>query len=66
MVVCSAGTEWREELVQALELVAVVMKDKLASLPRPRVSPQMLGGVQEQVACTMVYVAEDFPGKNGS
>ena len=38
MVVSSAGTEWREELVQALELVAVVMKDKLASLHRPRVS----------------------------
>ena len=52
--------------MQALELVAVVMKDKLASLPRPRVSPQMLGGVLEQVACTMVYVAEDFPGKNSS
>ena len=41
MVVSSAGTEWREELVQALELVAVVMKDKLASLPRPRVSPHI-------------------------
>ena len=38
MVVSSAGTEWREEVVQALELVAVVMKDKLASLPGPRVS----------------------------
>ena len=31
--VSSAGMEWREELVQALEQVAVVMKDKLASLP---------------------------------
>ena len=37
MVVSSAGTEWREELMEALELVAVVMKDKLASLPRPHV-----------------------------
>ena len=41
MVVSSAGTKWREELVQTLELVAVVMKDKLASLPRPRVSPHI-------------------------
>ena len=41
MVVSSAGTEWREELVQALELVAVVMKDKLTSLPQPRVSPHI-------------------------
>ena len=35
----SAGAEWREELAQAMELVAEVMKDKLASLPRPRMSP---------------------------
>ena len=41
MVVSSAGMEWREELVQALEVVAVVMKDKLASLPQPRVSPHI-------------------------
>ena len=33
------GLFW--ELVHALKLVAVVMKDKLASLPRPRVSPHI-------------------------
>ena len=38
IVVSSAGDEWREELVQAMELVAEVMKDELASLPIPRVS----------------------------
>ena len=32
MVVFSAGVEWREELVQAMEFVAEVMKDKLANL----------------------------------
>ena len=37
LVVSSSGKEWREELVQALELVVEVMQDKLASLPRPRV-----------------------------
>ena len=38
-MVSSASAEWREELIQATELVAEVMKDKLASLPRPRESP---------------------------
>ena len=38
LVVSSAGAEWREELTQAMQLVAEVLKDKLASLPRPRES----------------------------
>ena len=38
-MVSSAGAEWREELIQAMELVAEIMKDKLASLPRPHKSP---------------------------
>ena len=59
----SAGMEWREELVQALELVAVVMKDKLASLPQPRVSPHIW---EEFWNKWPGHVAEDFPGKNGS
>ena len=61
MVVSSAGTEWREELVQALELVAVVMKDKLASLPRPRVSPHIWEEFWNKWPGQLA-----FPGKNGS
>ena len=65
MVVSSAGME-QEELVQALELVAVVMKDKLGeSSPTSCFAPN-LGGVLEQMAWTMGHVADDFPGKNGS
>ena len=37
-MVSSAGAEWREELTQAMELVAEIMQDKIASLPRPRES----------------------------
>ena len=40
MVVSSTVAEWREELVQVMEFVAEVM-GKLASFPRPRVSPNI-------------------------
>ena len=66
MVVSSAGTEWREELLQALEFVAVVMKDKACEFSPISCFAPHLGGVLEQMAWTMGYVAEDFPGKNGS
>ena len=60
LVVSSAGAEWREELTQAMELVAEVMKEKLASLPRPHESPHMWEEFWNKwsVGCT----AEDLSG----
>ena len=50
MMVSSVGMEWREELVQALQLIAVVMKDKACqSSPTSCFAPD-LGGVLEQMA----------------
>ena len=65
MVVSSAGME-REELVQALELAEVVVKDEACESSSTACFATHLGGVLEQMAWTMGCVAEDFPDKNGS
>ena len=64
LVVSSVAAEWREGLIQAMELVAEAMKDKLASLPRPRESPRAREEFWNKwsVVCT----ADDLSGTSQS
>ena len=66
MVVSSAGAEWREELVQAMEPAAEVMKDKLASLPRPRVSLHIWEEFWNKWPGQWAMLLGIFPGTRGS